>query len=150
MENIRIRDSGWEKIGSGIWDGKNSGPGWKKFGSGIRDKPPGSATLHFYVDLAQIVGEWRSQRQQHSHGANRREVTVVREGHLPSDKAPSCTSLFFFVLYSTLLHLPPLRFHCADGMLGSNPGPLQLVHWQSDALTTRLDLIRNRLDLIRD
>jgi hypothetical protein len=24
-----------------------------------------------------------------------------------------------------------------------NPGPLQLVHWQSDALTNRLDLIRH-------
>ncbi len=35
----------------------------------------------------------------------------------------------FYVLYSTLLRLPPLRFHCAD---------------------TRLDLIRTMLDLIRD
>ncbi len=35
-------------------------------------------------------------------------------------------------------------------MLGSNPGLLWLRHWQSDALTTRLDLIHRRLDLIHD
>jgi hypothetical protein len=29
--------------------------------------------------------------------------------------------LIFFVLYSTLLHLPPLRFHCADGCCGIEP-----------------------------
>jgi hypothetical protein len=23
--------------------------------------------------------------------------------------------IFFFILYSALFHLPPLRFHCADG-----------------------------------
>ncbi len=28
-------------------------------------------------------------------------------------------------------------------VLGSKPRPVQLVHWQADALTTRLDLIRN-------
>jgi hypothetical protein len=33
-------------------------------------------------------------------------------------------------------------------MLGSNPGLLRLRHWQSDALTTRLDLIHTRLNWI--
>jgi len=44
-----------------------------------------------------------------------------------------------FVLYSALLHLPPLKFNCADGCWDRTTG---LVYWQSDALTTRLDLIR--------
>ncbi len=35
--------------------------------------------------------------------------------------------IFFFYVYSTLLHLPPLRFHLCRRMLGSNPGLLR--HW---------------------
>jgi hypothetical protein len=51
---------------------------------------------------------------------------------------PIILIIIVFVLNSTLLHLPPLRFHCAHGCRDR----MQLVHWQTDALTTRLDLIR--------
>jgi len=53
---------------------------------------------------------------------------------------------FMYILYSTLLYLPPLRFHCVGGCWGRTQDTCDFGY----ILSTRLHLIHNRLYLIHD
>ncbi len=51
--------------------------------------------------------------------------------------------LFKIFLKSTLLHMPPLRFHVVGGCYNRTRDRYRLWHWQSTVITTRFDLIQN-------
>jgi hypothetical protein len=48
---------------------------------------------------------------------------------------------FYYVLYSTLLYLPPLRFHCVGGWWDRTQDSCDFGFGCQDALATRLHLI---------
>jgi hypothetical protein len=95
------------------------------------------------------TGRYRASTDlvQHSvyrgaHITERSPLPVVWFGHIFSPIFKGSDFLkFFFILYCTLLHLLPPRFHCVGGFWDRTHDCCDFWHWQSGALTTRLDLI---------
>jgi hypothetical protein len=67
----------------------------------------------FDTELGELVNQLMTERDMDV----KRLPGRPRRGDERSEKRSFVkkAGLFFFVLNSTLLHLPPRRFHCADG-----------------------------------
>jgi hypothetical protein len=61
-----------------------------------------------------------------------------------------CAVFFFYRIFLSLLFISTLFNTGTPSFADSKIPLLQLWHWQSDALTTGLDLIHSRLDLIHN
>jgi hypothetical protein len=80
--------------------------------------------------------------QSHRRPLTQKEVMVNEGDPLIMVFKEGFLEFFFSVRYLTLLHLPPLGLQCVGGCWDQTQDRCDYRHRLSDALTTRLDLIR--------
>ncbi len=92
-----------------------------------------------YLQQFVLYGILPSKTEWH-RGLRPRSLKLIKQGD-------SFEIFFLCTVFNTASSAAP-QIPLCRGMRGSNSGLLRVRHWQSDALTTRLDLIHSRLDLI--
>ena len=106
------------------------------------NKPYQTITIFSPTKLDPDSPAYEKYRKSKKFDPKRSSVLMVLQESLYSQNLQTCivsnisffTAIFawlFVYFYTTLLHLPPLKFSVCQSKLGLNPG---LLHWQSDAL----------------